>query len=436
MDFKSNTMEYQTSSKFDPFAPICMEKGIVKIHVDEFKTNSSNQSTVEFNIEADPEKWTDITTMTLHGKMGVRVKETDGSWSIAKMNNKVAPINNGFQSAFSSVSIKINDTVIGETNGMTYPYGAYLQTLLSHKPDSLGTILKPRLYCRDSANKLDEPSKNAGWVSRYGEITGGQPRGWELFHVPIHNDLMTIKDKYLPPNIRLQVTFRRASDNFCLQKEENDAGEYKVVFENLSITMERLEVEPEINKKYFQNLKAYVPTFQFTQNVLKTYSVIKDSKDLSYYNIFFGNRLPDKVYLMMVDQDAFSGTMTKNPYNFKNFGFTDAYLKHNSECEPNEPYSFDSLTRCYQAFLENTGTGPLDLNTVPVSLDEYQGGYCILAFNRTPGKRRGISHMKGGQLSINLKTMTGLPNNVTVLVYASYDSKLELVEDKAIVSYI
>ena len=60
MDFKSNTMEYQTSSKFDPFAPICMEKGIVKIHVDEFKTNSSNQSTVEFNIEADPKERVDI----------------------------------------------------------------------------------------------------------------------------------------------------------------------------------------------------------------------------------------------------------------------------------------------------------------------------------------------------------------------------------------
>lgn len=433
MDYKSNTIEYESSSKFDPFAPIVMEKGIVKAHVDEFKTNASNQTTVEFNIESDPEKWTDITTMTLHGKMGLRVKDTDGSWKFCDTSHKVAPVNNAFQSAFSSVSIKINDTVIGETNGMTYPYGAYLQTLLSHNSDSLKTILKPRLFNRDTPVYFDNVSQNKGWEGRWTEFHEGG-RGWEWFHIPIHNDLMTIKDKYLPPNIRLQVTFRRASDSFCLQK--NDDKEYKIVLDNLSLTLDRLEVEPEINKKYFQNLKGSVPTFQFTQNVLKTYTVVKDSVDLSYYNIFFGNRLPDKVYLMMVDQDAFSGSITKNPYNFQHFNFTDAYLKHNSECEPNEPYSFGSLKRCYQAFLENTGTGSLDLNTVPISLSDYKQGCCILAFNRTPGKKNGVCHMKGGQLSINLKTTTGLPNNITVLVYASYDSKLELVEDKAIVSYL
>ena len=440
---KPKNMKYITPSKFNLFDPIVCDKGIVSSHTLMIQTNSQG-GPYEFNIEPDSEKWTDITTMLLHGEMTIQKKLTDGTWRTLGGAENCSPVNNIFHSIFSTATIKVNGTDIGETNGMTYPYGAYLQTLLSSNEEVTDTILNSRGFIMDDDKKFDDTTfvlgdETAGNKAHFkrGALFKQKKRD---FVVPIHNDLMTVKNKLFPPNTKFQVQLKRSAEDFCLMKASDDTDEYRVSLDKLRLTLDRYTVEPEVNRSYFQGLKESVPTLPFTQNVMKTYTVPKDNSDLSCHNLFFGNRLPDKVLVMMVDQQAFSGSAAMNPYNFQTFDLSEASLVVDGVNEPSQPLTWEAdkdEMDMYHSFLANTGTEPFEMNSVPISLDQFKGGSFILAFNRIPDKKEtGATHkMKGGYMSIRMKTSKKLDKNITVIAYASYDSKLQIVDDKAIVSY-
>ena len=58
-------------------------------------------------------------------------------------------------SLFSEVDISLNDTQITSSNN-TYPYRAYLETLLSYGPDTEGSQLSSSMYYKDTAGSMDE----------------------------------------------------------------------------------------------------------------------------------------------------------------------------------------------------------------------------------------------------------------------------------------
>ena len=437
MGTKAKNLKFLTSSKFDLFQPIICDEGIVSSHTLNIQCNSQG-GPYEFNIEPDPEKWTDITTMLLHGEMEIQKKKSDGTWEQISDSDAVAPVNNIFHSIFSTASIKVMDTDIGETNGMTYPYGAYLQTLLSSNDEVRDTILHSKGFIMDNNDQFDALTLSGGNMSFLLRRNLFKAKKQD-FVIPIHNDLMTVKDKLFPPNVKFQVQLKRSADSFCLMTDDS-TQEYRVALDKIRLTVDRYAVEPEVNKQYFKGLKESVPTLPFTQNVMKTYTVPQNNNDLSCHNLFFGNRLPDKVLIMLVDQDAFSGSLKKNPYNFKTFQLSEASLLVDSVSEPSQPLTWEEdkdEKDMYFSFLANTGTAPFEMNSVPITLPAYKGGSFLIAFDRTPGRKdSGVTHkMKGGYMSIRMKTKEKLSNNITVIVYASYDSKLEIIDDKAIVSY-
>ena len=113
----------------------------------------------------------------------------------------------------------------------------------------------------------------------------------------------------------------------------------------------------------------------------------------------------------------------------------EASLVVNGVNEPNEMYKLDyennDVIDLYSSFLENTGIGPFENITHGINLDEYYGGYFILAWDRSPMKINGLyapHYIESGSININLKTKTQLKENITILVYATYNSALEFKE--------
>ena len=133
-----------------------------------------------------------------------------------------------------------------------------------------------------------------------------------------------------------------------------------------------------------------IPTIPIQRNLIKSYTVQKNTNDLSCYNIIFGRELPTNVYVFMVDQTAFNGSPNKNPFNFKYNDMCEASLVVNGVNEPNEMYKLDyknnNIIDLYSSFLENTGIGPFENITHGINLEEYYGGYFILAWDRSPMK--------------------------------------------------
>ena len=443
--FSKNISEL-TTSKLDYWSPLIIENGVKRGYNMEIRPQSiSVDGPIEFHLAADPEKFTDINTLTLHGKVGVRVKE-NGVWRpVHNMNPKPESwgvINHFYQSICSSIIVKVNDCEIGDIATNSYPYLSYIETLLGTSSSQAGNhILSERGFIKDRPENMSVPdtsNKSNPFVQRRKHL---HENHFVDFNIPIHNDLVTV-DKYLPPNTKLSFIIRRSSDDFLIWKLPTDENEYKIDLDDLHLTLKRLEVSPSVLRNHMKQLKNDGSLkLKICQNVLKSFTVPTGSTELKSHNLFFGNRLPNRVYLAFVEQTAYNGDDKKNPFNFETAGMKEASLIINGISEPNPPYSYEpgvDERDLYYSFLENTGTSAFEMESVNVSFEEFKNGYFILPFDRSPTKDNGLYTHKtdGGSITIKVRAREPIKKNFMVLAFASYDSCLVFVEDKVIVEPI
>ena len=140
----------------------------------------------------------------------------------------------------------------------------------------------------------------------------------------------------------------------------------------------------------------------------------------------------------MVDNDAFSGISTKNPYNFKHFD-----LKYMQIYVEGEPVLSKPLTphmtqgkylSCYEtsfkAFDKVTG----DKSCI-IKRPDWDKGYSLYAFDLTPDYDGGdrYSLIKHGNLRLELKFSDPLAHPINVIVYAEFDNILEITQERNII---
>ena len=439
----SKSVVEMTTSKLDYWSPFIVENSVKRSYKTEVRPQSiSGDGPIEFHLPADPEKFTDITSLTLQGRVGVRVKNVLGLWVPIKDTNPRPDtwgvINNFFQSLCSSVTAKVNDCEIGDIANNSYPYASYLQLLLGTSASQAGNlILSERGFIKDKPINMSSPNlldSEEAFCKRRKDL---MENVLVDFIIPLHNDLMTV-EKYLPPNTKLSFTIRKSSDDFLIWKDVTDENEYKIVMEDLHLKVNLLEVFPQVLKNHQKLQKESGSVkIKYTQNVLKTFAVPTGAVELKQHNLYFGNRLPDRVYLAFVEQEAYNGDALKNPFNFETVGMKEAALIVNGVSEPSPPYTFEEGVdekELYFNFLENTGTSPYEMDSVNVTFDEFKMGYFILPFDRSPTKDNGLYTHKsqGGSLTVRVKSKKALDKNYMVLVFGSYDSSLIFIDDKVL----
>ena len=430
-----------TTSKLDYWSPVVVENGVKKSFNIEIRPQSISQDgPIEFHFPTDPEKFIDIAGLTLHGRVGLRFRSNTG-WE--EKAEEMGVINNFFHSLFSSVTAKINDFQIGDIANNSYPYTTYLQTLLgTSSSQAANHILSQQGFIKDAPEDMATPRSIPGPFQKRAEPL--YYRKYVDFSIPLHNDLMTV-EKYLPPNTKLSFTLRRSSNDFVLWKVgevgEKSGEDYKIIIEDLHMKVKMLEVHPDVLKNHFKLAKENGIRIKFTQNILKTFAVPIGSVEMKQHNLFFGSRLPDRVYLAFVEQDAYNGNIYSNPFNFVSANMQEASLIVNGISEPSPPYYYEegeNEKELYFNFLENTGTSAFEMESVNVSFEEFKKGYFILPFDRSPTKDNGLYTHKGdsGNMTIKVKCRRSLDKNYMVLVFASYDSALMFVEDRVLTERI
>ena len=429
-----------TSSKYDLFAPIYIDKSVRKSHNLAFYPTSSTDSMgpFVFEIPADPGKFTDVETLRLHGRMRIRKKTNSGEADL-ETDEKVSTVNNIFDSLWASVKVEVNSTEITDPSSSWYAYKAYLEKLLSYSKSTKEIILGSKGFVQDKKGEYDDvgsetvSSKNDGFNARKTMFEKSQ---WVYFCSNLHVDLTTIR-KVLPPNIKLSITFQRNSDEFCLLAPKQNR--YFIELKDLKITLNKNELSHEIENNYLSSLKrGKFPLLPMDRSLLKTFTKTSGTSDLTIYNAFSSNQLPEQIFVFIVDEKAHAGDITLNPFHFKVNDLKEASLVVNGQHEPSELYKLDIETGdkidMYASFLENTGISTTEDRDFGISMDDYYNGSFILAWDRTSDKcnRFHTHEMGSGQININLKTKTAITQTVRVIVYATYSSYIRIEDDAVI----
>ena len=421
------------SNHFNPFQSAQYETSIKEVSNQTFHPISSTGSggPFHFNIPADPDKWTDCESVRLHGKMRIR-KKTGATISDLVDADKVAPIDNCFQSLWSNVRVKLNGTEITDPTGRWYSYKSFLENKCSYSSKVKEVVLKSRGLAEDTPGKFTTcDNTNKGWEARRKMF---QKSKWNYFCVNLHSDITTLR-KFLPPNIKIEIELERNSDDFCLMGTEADNTTYLIEIENLRLSLKRYLPNEDVKRFYEAHIaKGHKARFTIDRSVIKTYTVKGGTTNLSHYGIISGDQLPDQVVIGIVKEESYNGKLTENPYEFNHHNLSEASLVVNGRHEPSELYRMNKdigdTADIYEHFLENTGI-KTDDREFAVSKENYLDGSFLLVWDRTPDKcnRYHRHQMDGGTLDTNINLKTSVGDTLTVIIYATYSTDL-IIDDK------
>ncbi|XP_069035265.1 uncharacterized protein F54H12.2-like [Lepisosteus oculatus] len=153
--------------------------------------------------------------------------------------------------------------------------------------------------------------------------------------------------------------------------------------------------------------------------------------DLFFQDKLLLNGLPKVVILGFVDNAAFSGSFTQNPFNFKHYNVNFLALYADGEQIPTKPLQPDFQNgHCVREYFNLVETAGKRLKDKPVLVDreEYARGYTLFAFNLSPDDEctGHYSLIKSGNLRAEIRFATPLPTTVNMVVYALFDNVIEL----------
>ena len=163
----------------------------------------------------------------------------------------------------------------------------------------------------------------------------------------------------------------------------------------------------------------------------KTYSGY--GTELIEDNLFHGV-LPDRVIFGIVDNDAFNGSKTKNPFNFKHKSISEVALIVNGMPYPNNPitmdFNNDNYHNIYHLMLESLQcAAPANGNALCVSKKDFKNGFALFSFDMSADQYGGMNHMSlyntPANVQLRLKfAASNAADIITLIVYYEIASRM------------
>nr|XP_042913843.1 uncharacterized protein F54H12.2-like [Parasteatoda tepidariorum] len=153
-------------------------------------------------------------------------------------------------------------------------------------------------------------------------------------------------------------------------------------------------------------------------------------------NVFSGP-MPKKVIIGCVDNEAFHGTLTKSPYDFKHFDLNFIGVYVDGQPVPHNPlelnFAKNQYIRAYQTLFDGTERMGQDRG-IFISREDYRNGNTLFGFNLSPNLCSGehLNLIKHSNLRLELKFAKSLKKTVCVIVFAEFENLIEINKSRNI----
>ena len=398
-------------------------------------TLSDDGGPIEFVISGSGEEYIDLSETYLQVKAKIVKSDTGGELEQTETTTSgtdgsttttpgadagVGPVNNFLHSMFSQVDVSLNERLVTPSTN-TYPYRAYIETLLTYGPAAKESQLTQALWYKDKAGFMDDTTThNDGFTQRRKWIKNS--REVEMMG-KLHLDL-AFQEKPILNGVDIKMRLIRSKNAFCVM------GDGKVVIKDVSLYVRKIKVNPTVQLAHIKALDRASAKYPIRRIETKVFSIPKGNMTANQENLFLG-QLPKRIILGLVDNKAFSGHKEKNPFNFdhNNVDFLALYVDGAQvPSKPLQPdFNNNLFIRSYASLFMGTGQMGHDEGN-HISRDDYAKGYTLFAFDLTPDLDDGghFHLVKQGNLRLELKFSEALDNTVNVVVYAEFDNVIEI----------
>ena len=269
---------------------------------------SDSNDIIEFNLEAQ-----DCFISLAESLISLKVKIVQDDGTPLPAGEVVSLIDYPLNSLWKNVDFRLNNQSLTSCYS-TYAYLAYLETYLEASRDyrtSKGQA---------SGIYTEDDKTNIAWTlpcgfrergalfaeSRIASFCG-------IFHHPLAN-----QPRFMIPLLGMSWSFQKQPASFVIKAEEDKPYRYTIVDMRLHVKKVRMSSDFQVAfERQFKN--DGLCFYNISQNQIKDYTI---SAGLASYNIeapFLASFVPNRVYVMLVKQQAFLGSMQTDPMDFQTF---------------------------------------------------------------------------------------------------------------------
>ena len=251
----------------------------------------------------------------------------------------------------------------------------------------------------------------------------------------IHSDVF-FQDRFMLNEVNVKVRLVRNKDSFCLMSGEANAS-YKVKIISAILLVRKVQLSPSVFLAHAKALESGLAKYPIRRVVCKTYTIPAGNLDGNHEKLFTG-QLPTRLVIGCVDNDAFNGSYTKNPYNFKNFALSEISIHLDGNTQPIRPlkpnYAGHQYIQAFMSLFSGTGKENRDEGN-DITREDYPRGYALYAFDLSPdlAEEGHFNLAKQGTVRVELKFGAALPNTVTVVAYAEFENVIEIDRNRNVI---
>lgn len=414
-------------SELDLFMVPPTQTAIEKGHFVEYHplSNIRDGAPIEFLISGSGGEYADLSSSHLYVK--VKIVQTDGTAIPDK--EPVAPTNLFLHSLFSQIDVSLNERVISSATN-TYPYRAYIETLLNYGEDAKKTLLTCECFYKDEHLEVVNPlsDENPGLKKRC-EMTA-KSRTLDLIG-QLHCDIFQ-QNRLLLNLVDVKIKITRSKPAFCLVASEKNV-EYKVMIEHASLFIRKVKVSPGVSLGHAKALEKSTAKYPIERVLCKTYSVSKGSWSFMQDNVFLGV-MPRRVIVTCLDNAAVNGQYDLNPFLFEHYNTNFLCLYVDGQPVPGKALELDFDAGSYIRAYHRLFTGFNEDKGIDITREEFAKGYTLFAFDLSADLCNGphLSLQHQGNLRLEIKFSKALEKTISVLIYAEFENVIEITKSRHI----
>lgn len=333
-------------------------------------TLQSETAPIEFDIQGQGDEYIDLSQTYV--QIVCKFTKDDGT-ALTGANTSVTPVNNIIHSLFSEIDVTLNGKII--TPGTdTYPYKAYLEKLLSYRPKTLEIQMKAcSLWEKDTAGHMDDALTTAPTQTKTqfdvanGKVTvnaaqlgfplpaDGENEGLRKRRDAIENskkitlidrlyvDLFQ-QDRFIPNGVDIRLRFNRAKPAFHLMAHAGSSGKISIL--SMLLWVRKVKPTATVLNAINDRLNSETAKFPLRRVEVKTFTIPQGTQSKITDHLFQG-QMPKRIVLGFVENAAFNGDLTKNPFNFKNANVKKLDVSINGETITTRPFEPDFANDLY-----------------------------------------------------------------------------------------
>lgn len=401
----------------------------------------TDDSPIEFVIPGQGDEYIDLAHTMLNLRVQIKNPATAPPMTSTSKDSAdsvpfVGPINNLLHSMFNQVDVYLNQKLVSPPNN-AYAYRAYLETLLNYGPAAKESHLTSVLWYDDTPGKMDDSHgvKNDGLKKRSEFLTVGKTLDL-LGH--LHCDIFN-QERFLLNGVEMRLRLVRARDSFCLMTATKNTS-YEINIVEATLLVRRAKIAPGVLLSHARALAKSTAKYPLTRVEVKAVSLHAGVHGETIDNVVLG-QLPKRLIIGFVDNRAYNGDVTLNPFNFQNYKINYLSLYIDGVQVPSRALQPDFTKNKLYADAYHTlfsGTGIHFLNEGnSINRENYPDGYCLFAFDLTPDlSANNTSHwnlVKHGSVRIEVRFEEALKSTVNCMIYAEYDNVLEIDASRQVI---